>query len=260
MITAITQQSNDIIVAWTCLGSHSYLLQSTRSTEMIANFNTNFADASPPIVAAGLGQTTTNWLDVGAAYAPVLAAPGGQISTTSTVPSTVDCSADYTRGLVDSLGNPLPVGSLLVLGTFNISEPTIQSNFYAGNVSAIMSAFTPYTNSFAVGDGTGEPACWDVSLSAPGFGGQQIYLLAVDKPALGAATHLGIFTTPSWVFPSDGNEIAIDLADVTDFVIGARGGPLTIGLPLNQTYTFTDTARLSVLPGRILFYRVRLAQ
>jgi hypothetical protein len=42
-------------------------------------------------------------------------------------------------------------------------------------------------------------------------------------------------------------------------VLGAQGGPLTITLRLGgQTYTFDDTARLSVLPGRILFYRVRL--
>jgi hypothetical protein len=61
------------------------------------------------------------------------------------------------------------------------------------------------------------------------------------------------------VFPDDGNEIAIDLADVTDFVIGAQGGSLTVFQGLSN-YTFDDTAKLSVLPGRILFYRVRLAQ
>jgi len=60
------------------------------------------------------------------------------------------------------------------------------------------------------------------------------------------------------VFPDDGSEIDIALEDVTDFVIGRFGLPLTINVPLGQTYTFDDTARLSVLPGRILFYRVRL--
>jgi hypothetical protein len=181
--------------------------------------------------------------------------------TTSVVPSTVDCSADGTRGITDSTGQALPTGSLLMLGTFSISESGIQSNFSAGNVSAIMSNFTPYSTSFHVGDGTGFPGSWDVSLSAPGFGGQQIYLMAVDTPTLAKANHLGIYTAPSWVFPADGNEIAIDLADVTDFVIGGLGGSLTIGLPLGgETYTFTDTARLNVLPGRILFYRVRLTQ
>ena len=79
--------------------------------------------------------------------------------------------------------------------------------------------------------------------------------------ALAAANHLGIYTAPSWVFPDDGCEAEFDLEDVTDFVIGAQGGSLTLNLVLGgKTYTFTDTARLSVLPGRILFYRVRLAQ
>jgi hypothetical protein len=260
-ITAIARKSNDVLVTWTCVGSHSYVLQSTRSTAMIAEYNTNFADASPIIIASGLGPTTTNYLDVGAAYAPLVTSPGGTMVTTSVVPSTVDCSAVWTRGITDSLRQALPIGSLLMLGTFSISEPTIQSNFSAGNVSAIMSNFTPYSMSFKVGDGTGLPATWSVSLSAAGFGGQQIYLLAIDKPTFAAAKHLGIFTAPSWVFPDDGCEIDIDLEDVTDFVIGTQGGPLTINLVLGgETYTFNDTARLSYLPGRSLFYRVRLAQ
>jgi PKD repeat protein len=258
-ITAIAKESNSIRVTWTCDGGFSCVLQSTKGTAMIASFNTNFADASPVIAVPGVGITTTNYLDIGAAYAPVLISPGGQMSTTSTVPSIVDCSASDTRGITDSLRQALPIGSLLMLGTFSISEPTIQSNFTAGNVGAIMSAFTPYTNAFAVGDGTGLPASWSVSLSAAGFGGQQIYLLAIDKPTLAAATHLGIYTAPSWVFPDDGNEIDIDLEDVTDFVIGAQGGSLTVFQGLSN-YTFTDTAKLSFLPGRILFYRVRLAQ
>jgi hypothetical protein len=257
-ITSVAKQGTNVLVTWTSVGNHSYVLQSTRGTAMIASYSTNFADASPAVAVPLAGPPTTNYLDLGAAYASVLTAPGGQMSTTSTVPSTVECSAQYTRGLADSLGQAVPEGSLLMLGTFSISEPTIRSNFLAGNLSAIMSAFTPYTNSFAVGNGTGLPASWDAYLSAPGFGGQQIYLLAVDKPTLGAATHLGIYTAPSWIFPADGDSTSIDLEDVTDFVIGAQGGSLTIGLGLGQTYTFTDTARLSELPGRMLFYRIRL--
>jgi T5SS/PEP-CTERM-associated repeat protein len=260
-ITAISREGTNIFVTWTTVGGHSYVLQNTKSTAMIAEYNTNFADASPIIVASGTGLSETNYLDLGVAYAPILPVPGRTMVTTSTVESTVECSANYTRGIADSLGNALPVGSLLMLGTFSISEPTIQSNFTAGNVSAIMSNFTPYGTSFPVGDGTGFPASWDISLSAAGFAGQQIYLLAIDKPTFAAATHLGIFTAPSWVFPTGEGTNTIDLADVTDFVIGAQGGSLTIGLPFEgATYTFTDTARLSVLPGRILFYRVRLVQ
>jgi hypothetical protein len=260
-ITSITTESNSVLVTWNGAGGHSYVLQSTKSTAMIADYNTNFVDASPMIVVLGVGPSATNYLDAEAAYVPVLTAPGGAIVTTSTVPSTVYSSAAWTRGITDSLGNALPVGSVLMLGTFSIGEPTIQSNFLAGNVSAIMSNFTPYSTPFAVGDGTGLPASWDVSLSAAGFGGRQIYLLAIDAPTLTAANHLGIFTTPSWTFPVDGGTNTIDLEDVTDFVIGAQGGSLTISLPLgSETYTFTDTAKLSYLPGRILFYRVRLAQ
>ncbi|HTS18717.1 MAG TPA: choice-of-anchor Q domain-containing protein [Verrucomicrobiae bacterium] len=260
-ITSVARQSNDVLVTWTSVGGQSYVLQTTRSTAIMAAYNTNFVDTSPVIAVPGSGPSTTNYLDIGAAYAPVLPSPGGEISTTSTVPSTVYSSAIYTRGLADSLGNALPAGSLLMLGTFSISDATIQSNFLAGNLSAIMSAFTPYTNAFAVGDGTGFPASWDVSLSAPGFAGQQIYLVAIDAPTLSGANQLGIFTTPAWMFPMDGCETDIDLEDVIDFVIGAHGGPLTLNLVLGgETYTFTDTARLSVLPGRILFYRVRLAQ
>jgi PKD repeat protein len=260
-ITAIARESNDVLVTWTCAGGHSYVLQNTRSTAMIAQYNTNFFDASPVIAIAGTGPSATNYLDVGAATAQVLPPPSGQISTTSTVPSTVSSSAIYTRGITDSLGNALPIGSLLMLGTFSISDATIQSNFLAGNISAIMSNFTPYSTPFRVGDGTDQPASWDVSLSAPGFAGQKIYLLTIDAPTLAVANHLGIYAAPSWVFPQDGCDVAIDLEDVTDFVIGARGGSLTLNLVLGgETYTFNDTAKLSVLPGRILFYRVRLAQ
>lgn len=258
-ITAIAREGNNIRVTWIGDGGHGYALQSTKLAA-VAGFTTNFADTSPLIVLPGAGATSTNFLDINAASPPALPAPGGQMSTTSTVPSTIQSSAQYTRGLADSLGQAAPTGSVLMLGTFSISESIIQSNFNTGNLSAIMAAFTPYSNSFVVGDGTGVAASWDVSLSAAGFDGQQIYLLAVDTPTLSAATHLGIFTAPSWIFPSDGGTNTIDLEDVTDFVIGAHGGPLTIGLPLNQTYTFSDTARMSALPGRILFYRVRLAQ
>lgn len=260
-ITAITTETNDVLVTWSCLGSHSYVLQNTKGTAMIAAYNTNFVDVSPTILVSGLGPTTTNYLDAGAAYAPVVTAPGGSMVTTSVVASTVSISAAGTRGIEDSVSNALPIGSVVMLGTFSISEPTIQSNFLAGNISAIMSNFTLYGAAFKVGDGTGLPATWDVSQSAAGFGGQKIYLLATDKPTLAAANHLGIYTASSWTFPPDGTATNIDLADVTDFVIGAQGGSLTINLPVGgETYTFTDTARLSVLPGRILFYRVRLAQ
>jgi hypothetical protein len=257
-ITSVVKNGHNIDVVWTCVGGHSYVLQSTRIAA-INGFTTNFADASPVIAVPGTGESTTNFIDLGVLTVPILTPPTLQ-NTATGMPSTVAISASGTRGLADSLGQAIPDGSLLMIGTFNIDEPTIRSNFQAGNLNAIMSAFTPYTNSFNVGDGTGLPASWDVSVSAPGLSGQKIYLLATDSPTLANATHLGIFSAPSWMFPTGGNEIAIDLEDVTEFVVGAQGGPLTIGVGLGPPYTFSDTARLSYLPGRNLFYRVRLVQ
>ena len=257
-IISIARRGIDVAVTWSSEGGHQYVLQSTKSAA-IAGYTTNFADVSPVIVVPGNGEFITNYLDTGVAYAPVLTLPGGSIGSTSGTPSLVSISAANTRGIADSLGQALPVGSLLMLGTFSISEPTIQSNFSVGNLSAIMLAFSPYGAPFAVGDGTALPASWDVSRSAAGFGGQKIYLVAINKSNVAEADHLGIFTAPSWIVPADGSEIDIALEDVTDFVVGAPGGPLTIDLALGgQTYVFDDTARLSFLPGRSLFYRVRL--
>ena len=62
-ITAITKESNDILVTWTCLGGHSYVLQSTKAA-VIAGYTTNFADVSPIIscpVLAHPRPTTSTW-------------------------------------------------------------------------------------------------------------------------------------------------------------------------------------------------------
>jgi T5SS/PEP-CTERM-associated repeat protein len=260
-IAALSREGNDIRVTWTTVAGHSYVLQSTKAAA-IASYNTSFADVSPIIMAPAFGVSKTNYLDAGVAYAPALPVPSGQNLATSGAPSMVSISAANTRGIADSLGQALPIGSPLMLGTFGVSESAIQSNFFAGNLSTIMSNFTPYGTSFAAGDGTSLPASWSVTRrGAAGFGGRQIYLLAIDKPTFATATHLGIFSAASWIFPAGGGTNSIALEDVTDFVIGAQGGSLTINIPVGgETYTFTDTARLSVLPGRILFYRVRLAQ
>ncbi len=82
--------------------------------------------------------------------------------------------------------------------------------------------------------------------------------MSIDAPTLAKANQLGIFTSPSWVFPEDGDELYIDLEETTDFVIGTNGGSLTLNLVFGLTYTFDDTARLIALPGKARFYRVRL--
>jgi len=256
-ITDVRREGGSVRLTWTCVGGHSYVVQSTKAAAISA-FNTNFMDVALPISVPGDGESTTNYLDLDAACAPRLPAPGG-LSPTNGSLFAVLCCADSTRGLADSLGAAIPEGSLVMLGTFDISEATIQTNFEAANLTAIMTAFTPYTDPFAVGDETGLPASWCATRNATGFRGDKIYLLAVDKPTLSAATHLGIFSAPLWALPATGDSINIDLQDATEFIVGSHGGPLTVNSPGDgQPYMFGDTARLSVLPGRILFYRVRL--
>ena len=59
--------------------------------------------------------------------------------------------------------------------------------------------------------------------SGAGFFGQRIYLLAVNAPTVAAATQVGVFTNPSWVFPAnDTGTGAIELSDAgTTALIGA---------------------------------------
>lgn len=256
-VTGIVREGNDIRVTWTCVGGHSYVLQ---GTEPFAppDYSSAFADTSPIISVLAVGESTTNYLDVGAAYAPVLTSPGALIPTNGGTPSTVYISANGTRGLADASSIPMSVGSLLMLGTFSISEASIQSNYTARNLGAIMSAFSLYATPFAVGDGTSFLASWNAQRSAAGLGGQRIYLLAIDASTVATANQFGIFTAPAWVFPADGGQISLDLADVNDFVVGVHGGSLTINVGFGQTYTFSDTAKLNALPGRARYYRVRL--
>jgi len=67
MITAITKQGNDIRVTWTCASGCTNVLQSTVIAVGTSYSPNLFVDISPVIVMPGVGQSTTNYLDVGAA-------------------------------------------------------------------------------------------------------------------------------------------------------------------------------------------------
>jgi T5SS/PEP-CTERM-associated repeat protein len=61
-ITSVILQTNGVRVAWTAVGGKSYVLQSSGVPVV-----TNFTDISPRIAVSGAGESTTNFLDVGAA-------------------------------------------------------------------------------------------------------------------------------------------------------------------------------------------------
>jgi large repetitive protein len=66
-ITAVAKQGNDIRVTWNCGGGYTNILQSTQ-TAAAAGYSSNlFFDVSPLIIMGGVGQSTTNYLDIGAA-------------------------------------------------------------------------------------------------------------------------------------------------------------------------------------------------
>ena len=258
-ITAVSREGDGLRVTWSCVGGHTYALQGTVRVAA-GGYTNNFFDISPAITVSGAGGATTNFLLTGALTSPGSAAPSGpvvpSVPQSPSMALTVEASAWNTRGIADAYGNALPVSNLVMFGTFSIDEPTIQSEFQAGEIGSIMSAFTPCGASFAVGDGTDVPATWGIDVDGTSFIGQQMYIVVADRPTVEEASQLGIFTGPTWVLPSDQTFTNIDLETATDFVVGAPGGSLTIDW--GDPYTFTDTAQLAPVPMVSRFYRVRL--
>ena len=65
-VTSIVQQGNNVLVTWLTTGGKTNVLQfTTGATGGI--YSNNFAALSPVIVPAGVGLTTTNYLDIGGA-------------------------------------------------------------------------------------------------------------------------------------------------------------------------------------------------
>jgi len=258
-ITSVTPEGDGLRVTWTCVAGHTYALQGTTRSVAAAYTNT-FFDISPTITAGGTGESITNLLVSGAltrtgpGASGAITLPTGSDQSSTQV--TVEVSAYDTRGLAGACGNPLPMSNLVMVGTFSIDEPTIKSNFSAGDIGAILAAFTPCGPPFAVGDGTGVLATWDVLRYGDNFIDQRLYLVAMDRPSVSEATQLGIFTGPSWVLPAGTSDFGIDLETATDLVIGTLGGSLTIDW--DGPWTFDDTAQLAPIPMAARFYRVRM--
>jgi hypothetical protein len=63
-IVSIQKQTNNVLVTWTTVGGHSYVLQ-TNAPALNGSYTNNFTDFSPLITVPGNGESTTNYLDIG---------------------------------------------------------------------------------------------------------------------------------------------------------------------------------------------------
>jgi hypothetical protein len=63
-ITSITTQGGDILITWLTTGGTTNAVQATPGNP---GYNTNFVDISGPLLILGSGDTSTNYVDVGAA-------------------------------------------------------------------------------------------------------------------------------------------------------------------------------------------------
>jgi hypothetical protein len=63
-ITSISTQGSDILITWATTGGTTNAVQVTPGNP---GYNTNFVDISAPLLILGSGDTTTNYVDFGAA-------------------------------------------------------------------------------------------------------------------------------------------------------------------------------------------------
>ncbi|MBI3416483.1 MAG: hypothetical protein HY043_14405 [Verrucomicrobia bacterium] len=162
-----------------------------------------------------------------------LLAAAGQLSA-----QTVNWGAQNANGVGVADGNSqLPAGVLVRVGSFSISDATIQAN--QGNFSFLNSQFTQY-GSATIGQGFGGfSGHWAASSSGPtqsgpNIAGLQIYIWAFNNASASSATEQGIFymnkaNLSTWQFPVETpvpGTTSIDLADLTT---GANNSSLATG-------------------------------
>ena len=121
----------------------------------------------------------------------------------------VSWGALISNGLGTSGGAELPIGDLIRIGTFTVTDAVIQQNQF--NLNFLNASFIEFGRAAIGDDGSTPnalpPAHWNATATGStdtlGLNGRRIYYWAFDAPSLGAATQQGIFTSSDsrWVFP-----------------------------------------------------------
>jgi len=138
--------------------------------------------------------------------------------------------ASNSNGLGDASGTVLPIGDLVEIGTFNLSNEEIQQHQFA--LPTLLAAFLPFDTAF-IGDDLGVAGYWNKqstgSTDALNLDHRQIYYWAFNAATPAQATQQGIFTAnnnPRWLFPADSDiphTTTVDLSDVNEMVVGGFG-------------------------------------
>lgn len=141
----------------------------------------------------------------------------------------------------------LPSGDLIEIGILNTSVANMQAN--QNNISFLDANFNEWTTT-TIGTGSGVDGSWTVASSAPGAGffGAQIYLLAYNASTAGAATQVGLYTNPAWLFPVS-DAAGANTFDLGDAGLSALIGSLSTGTILSPgAIAGADAAQLHVVP------------
>lgn len=159
-------------------------------------------------------------------------------------------------------GDQVPLGDNVYVVALKPGRTTanVQSDFAAGNTTAIFSTDLTIFGQGVIGDGTstaggyGETTDWTVDNS---FNGLTEYVVAIDSTAPGTATAFGMWTATNvqspdvpWLFPNGnavppGNSMGINLDDANVAVVG--GVQQAWGAGAND-WGYTEAATLASIP------------
>jgi len=125
--------------------------------------------------------------------------------------------------LSDAFGARLLPGNLVMIGSFDIPDATIQAN--SGNINYLLGHFAQYGSTTISGNGVGTPGLFYQNTIASSnnttpfpVNGQQIYIWAFNSSLATTATQQGIFSQSAlsnWIFPTDNtisNTTSVDLS------------------------------------------------